>query len=47
MTDGLADQDEWRDAVDETSEDTDPLTVIPLALTRGDSVFSTVAVPAL
>jgi hypothetical protein len=46
-TDGLADKEEWRDGVDDTTEEADPLTVIPLALTTGDSVFSTVAVPAL
>jgi hypothetical protein len=46
-TDGLGDQEEWRDGVDDTTEEADPLTVIPLALTTGESVFSTVAVPAL
>ena len=47
MMDELGDQDEWRDAVDEISDDADPLTVIPLALTTGESVFTTVPVPAL
>jgi hypothetical protein len=46
-TDGLGDQEEWRDGVDETSDDADPLTVIPLAVTTGDSVLTTVPVPAL
>jgi len=45
--DGLGDQDECRDAVDDISDDADPLTVIPLAVTAGESVLTTVPVPAL
>jgi hypothetical protein len=46
-TDGLGDQDEWRDAVDETREEADALTVIPLGVTTGEVLLITLPVPAL
>lgn len=46
-TDGLGDQEECRDPVDDISDDADPLIVIPLAVTAGESVLTTVPVPAL
>jgi hypothetical protein len=46
-TDELGDQDEGRDAVDETREEGLALTVIPLGVTTGEYVLTTVPVPAL
>jgi len=45
--DGLGDQDDCRDGVDETREEGLGLTVIPLGVTTGESVLTTVRVPAL